>query len=76
MRRGIATLLISLLFASPLYAATTFDFNSVYKKLDLTLNPNDLGNVTGLTVAMTTYADCGILTTDANGNFVCGPAPS
>src|SRR3990167_10033999 len=66
----------SLLFASPLHAATTFDFNPVTKKLDLPLDSSSLGNVTGLTVAMTEY-DCttfdngGTLTTDSAGNFVC-----
>src|SRR3990167_8602798 len=72
-------LLFLLLFASPLHAATTLDFNAKALQsvgFDLTLDPNNLGNVTGLTVAMTTYADCGILTTDANGNFVCGPVPA
>src|SRR3990167_10014374 len=64
------------LFASPLHAATTFDFNPVTKKLDLTLDPTNLGNVSGITVAMTdydctTFANGGTLTTDASGNFVC-----
>ena len=74
--RRYAAILLALLFASPLHAATTFDFNPVTKKLDLTLDPANLGNVSGITVAMTGFVDCGILTTDANGNFVCGPAPA
>src|SRR3990172_8577969 len=65
-----------LLFASPLHAATTFDFNPATKKLDLTLDPANLGNVSGITVAMTGFVYCGILTTDAKGTFVCGPAPA
>src|SRR3990167_5861997 len=66
----------SLLFASPLYAATTFDFNPVTKKLDLIVDTSNAGTITGVSVTLTgtictSYANDGALTTDAVGNVIC-----
>lgn len=44
--------------------------------IDQTVDVTSLGDVSGVTVAFTGLTDCGILTTDANGNLECGPAPS
>src|SRR3990167_1088019 len=66
----------SLLFASPLYAATTFDFNPVTKKLDLIVDTSNAGTITGVSITLTgtictSFANDGALTTDAVGNVVC-----
>src|SRR3990167_9314871 len=66
----------SLLFASPLHAATTFDFNPVTKKLDLIVDTSNAGTITGVSVTLTgtictSYANDGALTTDPAGNVVC-----
>src|SRR3990167_1761774 len=65
-----------LLFASPLYAATTFDFNPVTKKLDLIVDTSNAGTITGVSITLTgtictSYANDGALTTDAVGNVIC-----
>src|SRR3990167_3027213 len=71
--RYVLAVLGSCLLALSAWADTTLDFNPIYSRFDLTLDPSALGNVTGITVAMTGKICTGTdkLTTDSSGNIIC-----
>ena len=65
-----------LLLSNTAFADTTFEINPITTRLDLVLNNEALGNVTGLTIRMSnlncsTFASSGTLTTNSDGVFIC-----
>src|SRR3990167_2951771 len=74
--RYVLAVLGSCLLALSAWADTTLDFNPIYSRFDLILDPTALGNVSGLTIRMSEldcsgYASSGTLTTNSDGVFIC-----